>query len=119
MYISLQAGRNFPPARRIFLQCGMVSLMHFSIYNLQIIKCPCKELPVLPVFSRPANQLIICVQNGLISKIYLIFHPFFSFVHYMLSNYGLVLLEDFFVIGFYFRTPFLLIFKLILNWGNH
>ena len=27
--------------------------MYFFIFSLQITKFPCKELPVLPVFSRP------------------------------------------------------------------
>ena len=53
MFISLQAGQNFPPAGQISLQCGMVSLMYFFIFSLQITKFPGKELHVLPVFSTP------------------------------------------------------------------
>ena len=32
MFISLQAGQNFPPAGQISLQCGMISLMYFFIF---------------------------------------------------------------------------------------
>ena len=53
MFISLQAGQNFPPAGQISFQCGMVSLMYFFIFSFQITKFPGKELPVLPVFSMP------------------------------------------------------------------
>ena len=53
MFISLQAGQNFPPAGQISFQCGMVSLMYFFIFSLQITKFPGKELPVLPIFSTP------------------------------------------------------------------
>ena len=53
MFISLQAGQNFPPAGQISLQCGMVSPMYFFIFSLQITKFPGKELPVLPFFSTP------------------------------------------------------------------
>ena len=50
MFISLQAGQNFPPAWQISLLCGMVSLMYFFIFSLHITKFPGKELPGLPVF---------------------------------------------------------------------
>ena len=55
MFFSLQAGQNFPPAGQISLQCGMVSLMYFFIFSLQITRFPGKEFPVLPIFSRPVN----------------------------------------------------------------
>ena len=54
MFISLQAGQNFPPAGQISLQCGMVSLMYFFIFSLQITSFPGKDLPILPIFSRLA-----------------------------------------------------------------
>ena len=53
LFISLQAGQNFPPAGQISLQCVMVSLMCFFIFSLQITKFPSKGLPVLPVSSTP------------------------------------------------------------------
>ena len=56
MFISLQAGQNFPPAGQISLQCRMVSFMYFFIFFLQITKFPSKELPVLPVFSTPGSK---------------------------------------------------------------
>ena len=48
MFISLQAGQNFPSAGEISLQCGMVSLKYFFIFPLQITKFPGKELPAQP-----------------------------------------------------------------------
>ena len=54
VFFSLQAGQNFPPAGQISLKCRMVSLMYFFIFSLQITRFPGKELPVLPIFSRPA-----------------------------------------------------------------
>ena len=57
MFISLQAEQNFPPAGQISLQCGMVSLKYFFIFSLQITRFPGKELPVLPVFSRPVINM--------------------------------------------------------------
>ena len=48
--ISLQAGQNFPLAGQISLQRGMVSIMFFFIFSLQIPKFNDKELPILPVF---------------------------------------------------------------------
>ena len=56
MFISLQAEQNFPPAGQISLQCGMVSIMYFVIFPLQITKFPGKGLPILPVFLDLATQ---------------------------------------------------------------
>ena len=55
MFIFLQAEQNFPPVGQISLQCGRVSLMYFFIFSLHITKFPGKELPILPIFSRPAH----------------------------------------------------------------
>ena len=57
MFISLLAGQNFPPAGQISLQCGMVTLMYFFTFPLQITKFPGKELPVLPVFFHVCLQV--------------------------------------------------------------
>ena len=52
IFISLQAGQNFPPARQISLQCGD-GFPYLFLYFFPSIsqKFPGKELPVLPVFS--------------------------------------------------------------------
>ena len=55
MFISLQAEQNFPPVGQISLQFGMVSIMYFLIFSLQITKFPGMELPVLPVFPGLVN----------------------------------------------------------------
>ena len=60
-FISLQAEENFPPAilMQISLQWGMVFFVHcmyFFTSSIQITKFPGKELPILPVFSRPADE---------------------------------------------------------------
>ena len=57
MFISLQAGKKFPPAGQVSLRCGMVSLMYFFIFSLQITKFHGKELPVLPIFSTPGKRV--------------------------------------------------------------
>ena len=45
MFISLQAGQNFPPAGQISLQWGMGFLVYFFIFSLQITKFPGKSFP--------------------------------------------------------------------------
>ena len=55
MFISLQAGQNFPPAGQISLQCGMVSCIYFFIFSLKITKFLGKELIILPVNSMPVH----------------------------------------------------------------
>ena len=65
MFISLQAGQNFPPAQRISLQFGMVSLTCFCIFSLPITKFPGKKLPVCRfVFLFVLVCLFVC-SSGL------------------------------------------------------
>ena len=98
MFISLQAGQNFPPAGQISLQCGMVSRMYFFIF-FQITKFPSKELPLLPVFSTPEfthlllNTLMYYFFEVPRVTAYVLFSDDNSIKRYNL-NHGLLSSED-------------------------
>ena len=60
---------------KISLQCGMVSLMYFFIFSLEISKFPSKELPVLPFFSMPDSVNTIPAYQEIFQTEYPLPHP--------------------------------------------
>ena len=65
MFISLQAGQNFPQQGRFPSSVGWFPLCISLFFSLQITKIPGKEFPIFPVFSKPACWYIYQWPNAM------------------------------------------------------